>query len=136
MGFQWNLLQQCNLLHYKMFLLLCNLKPTPETKNMFLNSCIETFILTLFMRTQPHWECVMKLNLFVPRKTQQTYLKKNFVWYVCRFLLWYVFYRNSHDDLYYTFMSVSWNWVLPISWMIISFWFCTKFLGFHVLVYR
>ena len=101
MGFQWNLLQQNNLLHYKMFLLLCNFKPTPETKNMFLNSYIQTFILTLFMRTQPHWECVMKQNLFVPRgKNKHTYFKKVFLWYVCRFLLRYGFYRNTHDDLY------------------------------------
>ena len=52
------------------------------------------------------------------KNSANIFQEKIFLWNVCRFLLWYVFYRNSHDDLYNAFMIFSWNLVLPISFML------------------
>ena len=119
MGFQWNLLQQCYLLHYKMFLLLCNLKPTPESKNMFLNFLHWNIYLDIvYENTSPLRMCNEAKFICANKNSANIFQEKIFLWNVCRFLLWYVFYRNSHDDLYNAFMIFSWNLVLPISWML------------------
>ena len=69
MGFEWNLLRETKYYITRCFFRLSLSNLFENKKCVIFNFYnIEIFIMTLFMRTLSHWECIMKQTLFVPRK--------------------------------------------------------------------
>ena len=130
MGFEWNLLRETKYYITRCFFRLSLTNLFQNKKRVIFNFYnIEIFIMTLFMRTLSHWECIMKQTLFVPRK-----IIFPFTCILCFFLcsdsFCGMYFTATHDDLckvfYYCIVNcgvqlsckiwIPWNYSYYLYW--------------------
>ena len=126
MGFEWNLLRETKYYITRCFFRLSLTNLFENKKRVIFNFYnIEIFIMTLFMRTLSHWECIMKQTLFVPRK-----IIFPFTCILCFFLcsdsFCGMYFTATHDDLCKVFFIIA-SWTVMYSYH-------AKF-GYHEIIH-